>query len=242
MRGFRAVGERYVAGLGPTEREVFATAVADVAELLGAERFGSASEGPEPDVLRVLAELRMNDGEVDAPADPAVLRLLPDASRDDDAVSADFRLLTEDDLRRAKIGRLRRVWSALLDPADAANSADPGARRRGGPYDDDDDFVLERADAPAFAAALTDVRLVLAERLGLETEEDADRLYATLEEQAAAEEDTVGVGPADDDDRPAREILQREVRAYLGSVYAALSWLQESLMAVLLDDLPPDAD
>lgn len=232
MRGFRAVGSRYVAGLGPTEREVFATVVADVAELLGAERFGSEVPGGEPDGVGPLAALRMSPGAVDAPEDPAVRRLLPDASMDDDAVAAEFRRLTEDDLRSAKTGRLRVVWALLLGATSAPR----------GPLDDDDDLVLERAHAPAFAAALTDVRLVLAERLGLETEEDADRLYATLEEQAAAEEDAVGVGPADDDDRPAREILQREVRAYLGSVYAALSWLQESLMAVLLDDLPRDAD
>jgi hypothetical protein len=236
MRGFRAVDGWYVAGLGPTEREVFATVVADVAELLGAERFGAAGEAPEPDATGPLARLRMTTAAVDAPEDPAVRRLLPDASRDDDAVAAEFRRLTEADLRFTKIGRLRAVWSALLGSADAAAPRTP--------LDDDDDLVLARADAPRFAAALTDVRLVLADRLGLETEEDADRLYATLEAQAAAEEEAEELarrGRARDDDRPAREILEQEVRAYLGSVYAALSWLQESLMGVLLDDLDSGA-
>ncbi len=234
MRGFRAVAGRYVAGLGPTEREVFATVVADVAELLGAERFGVERAAPEPDGAGPLGALRMATGAVDAPEDPAVRRLLPDASRDDDAVAAEFRRLTEADLRWAKIARLRDVWSALVAPAGARG---PGARA---PLDDDDDLVLARADAPAFAAALTDVRLVLADRLGLETEADADRLYATLEAQAEAEEDedlVPGSRGGADDDRPAREILEQEVRAYLGSVYAALSWLQESLMAVLLAEL-----
>jgi hypothetical protein len=178
-----------------------------------------------------------------------VRRLLPDASRDDDAVSAEFRRLTEADLRAEKVGRLRDVWALLLEPAGPPGSADPPpaprSRRRSRPaprtaVDDDDDLVLAREDAPAFAAALTDIRLVLAERLGIETEEDADRLYATLEAQAAAEEEAesrAAHGRAADDDRPAREILEQEVRAYLGSVYTALSWLQESLMAVLLDDL-----
>jgi hypothetical protein len=128
------------------------------------------------------------------------------------------------------------VWHALLDPPPTGARRAPRRRPRTA-VDDDDDLVLARDAAPAFAAALTDVRLVLAERLGLETEEDADRLYATLEEQAAAEEEAAGVGPSDDDDRPAREILEAEARAWLGSVYAALSWLQETLMAVLLDDL-----
>lgn len=240
MRGFRAVGRWYVAGLGPTERGVFATVVADVAELLGAERFGAEGEesqaagapggAPGPDASGPLGGLRMSAGDVDVPQDPAVRRLLPDASRDDDAVAAEFRRLTEADLRAGKIARLRDLWWALLHTA--GRTTDPQ-----GALDDDDDLVLERADAQAFAAALTDVRLVLAERLGLRTEEDADRLYAALEEQAAAEEEAAGLGPAPDDDRPAREVLEREARAYLGSVYAALSWLQETLMAVLLDDL-----
>ncbi len=237
MRGFRAVGGWYVAGLGPAEREVFATVVADVAELLGAKRFGAAGEAPEPDASGPLATLRMTTAAVDAPGDPAVRRLLPDASRDDDAVAAEFRRLTEADLRFAKIARLREVWSALLGSPPTTSAPRTSA-------DDDDDLLLTRGDAPEFAAALTDVRLVLADRLGLETEADADRLYTTLEAQAAAEEDAedlaaglAGGRAAPDDDRPAREILEQEVRAYLGSVYAALSWLQESLMAVLLDDL-----
>ena len=237
MRGFRPVDGWYVAGLGPTEREVFATVVADVAELLGAERF-EWPEPAEPDASGPLAGLQMSTGDLDAPEDPAVRRLLPDASRDDEAVAAEFRRLTEADLRSAKIARLRDVWQALVDPATGASG--PPGRRRSRPrttVDDDDDLVLTREDAPAFAAALTDVRLVLAERLGIRTEEDADRLYAVLEAQAAAEEDAAALGHPADDDRPAREVLEQEMRAYLGSVYAALSWLQESLMAVLLADL-----
>ncbi len=38
MRAFRPAGAYYVAGLDRTEREVFATVVADVAELLGLDR------------------------------------------------------------------------------------------------------------------------------------------------------------------------------------------------------------
>ena len=226
MRGFRAVGRHYVAGLGPTEREVFATVVADVAELLGAPRFtaadGDAGEGP--------ADVRpWTSAPIPAPEDPAVRRLLPDASRDDDAVTAEFRRLTEADLRASKVDRLRALWLALRGEGDVV----PGTG-----IDDDLDLVVRREDADGFAAALTDVRLVLAERLGLESEEDADRLYESLEAQAAADED----GWVPDDDRPARQVLADEVRAYLGSVYAALTWLQESLMSVLLADLGRTAD
>ena len=236
MRGFRTVGRHYVAGLGPTEREVFATVVADVAELLGAPRFadddggadlgGGDAAGSGPGAP---AERAWTAAAVPAPEDPAVRRLLPDASRDDDAVTAEFRRLTEADLRALKVERLRSLWTTLRGGGDVV----PGTG-----IDDDLDVVVRREDAEAFAGALTDVRLVLAERLGLRSEEDADRLYEALEAQAAAEED----GWVPDDDRPARQILADEIRAYLGSVYAALTWLQESLMSVLLADLGRSAD
>jgi hypothetical protein len=236
MRAFRRVGTSYVAGLDRTEREVFATVVADVAELLGAERFVQRMF----DDLEVPGPLvRMSMEAVAAPEDPAVRRLLPDASRDDDAVSAEFRRLTDADLRATKTERLRDLWAALSGPQVPV----PGAG-----IDDDEDFAVPRDRAQALAACLTDVRLVLAERLGLESEEDADLLYESLEAQAAAQEGTGHDEPwADgdavpDDDRPAREILAQEVRAYLGSVYAALTWLQESLMALLLADLGRSAD
>ncbi len=240
MRGFRPIGRHYVAGVGPTEREVFATVVADVAELLGGGRFGdpAGDRGPQgrpsdPDLAGAGAGRTDAGGAgtvpwtpeaVPAPDDPALRRLLPDASRDDDDVAAEFRRLTEADLRAAKIARLHAVWRALTGEGDVVEGAG---------LDDDADLVLRREDAEPFAAALTDVRLVLAERLGIRSEVDADRLYEALEEQAAAEE----AGWVPDDDRPAREVVAQEVRAYLGAVYAALTWLQESLMAVLLADL-----
>ena len=251
MRAFRPVGDLYVAGLDPVERDVFATVVADVAELLGAGRFGDeaddaaadaadgaaadAADAADPAAVRpsALAMPRMSADAIPAPQDPAVRRLLPDASRDDDAVAAEFRRLTEADLRDTKVARLRDLWTALTGDAEPV----PGAG-----IDDDDDLVVPRADAPALAAALTDVRLVLAERLGIESEEDADRLYETLEEQAEAQDAQDELGGTVDDGRPAREILAEEVRAYLGSVYAALTWLQESLMALLLADLGRAAD
>jgi hypothetical protein len=237
MRAFRPAGSYYVAGLDRTEREVFATVVADVAELLGAERFG---EEPAPDDAEGTdggpsVVLRMSTGRVPPPDDPAVRRLLPDASRDDDEVTAEFRRLTEADLRLTKIERLRDLWVTLVGPRDAARARGL-ARSLGLGADDDEDLVVARDDAQALAAGLTDVRLVLAERLGLETEEDADRLYESLEEQATAMDERDDLDDPEDD-RPAREILAQEVRAYLGSVYAALTWLQESLMTLLLADL-----
>lgn len=238
MRAFRSEPAGYVAGLDATEREVLATVVADVAELLGAGRFGAPTSIPSshpadasdasdasdardaseaPDAARSLLSLRPLPDVVPPPIDPAVRRLLPDASDDDAELAAEFRRLTEGDLRRAKIERLRSLWRSLTSgPAHA-------------PGDPDIDLLVRREDAVDLAATLTDLRLVLADRLGLESEEDSNALYDALERR------DLGVA---DPDRSAREVLQDEVREYLGSVYAALGWLQESLLAVLLADLP----
>jgi len=227
MRGFRPVDGRYVAGLDGAEREVLATVVADVAELLGAGRFGADTHAPDAataaEALHPLLGLRMSAVAVPAPVDPAVHRLLPDASADDAELAAEFRRLTEGDLRRLKVDRLRTLWQALVGDADPVGHPS-------GPSDDEGaDLVVRREDAAELAATLTDLRLVLAERLGVKSDEDSDALYDALDRRELGEQDP---------DRTGREVLQDEVREYLGSVYAALSWLQESLLEVMLADLP----
>jgi hypothetical protein len=86
-----------------------------------------------------------------APADPALARLLPDAHRDDPELSADFRRYTELGLRARKQAGLRvaRDCFAADGAADATVNLNPD-------------------QAAALAVALTDVRLVLAARIGLE--------------------------------------------------------------------------
>ncbi|GAA4997741.1 DUF2017 domain-containing protein [Yinghuangia aomiensis] len=92
-----------------------------------------------------------------APEDPVLARLLPDAYRDDDAASAEFRRYTENDLR------LRKVDNARTVRADIA-AAGPGAR-----------VVLDEPHAQAWLGALNDLRLALGTNLGVT--EDLD-LYA----------------------------------------------------------------
>jgi hypothetical protein len=239
VRAFRWRDGSYVAGLDGAEREVLATVVADVAELLGAGRF----DRPDDDADRADRErsglgsghpghplgLAPNPDVVPAPEDPAVRRLLPDAS-DDREVAAEFRRLTDHDLRRVKIDRLRSLWDALVAAPDAA-------RGDATPWDDvDAELAVRPEDAPAVAATLTDLRLVLADRLGIESDADSEALYDALDRRELEEQ-------LDDDaaarsGRSAREELEDEIRAYLGSVYAALTWLQESLLTVMVEDLP----
>lgn len=129
------------------------------------------------------------------PDDPALARLLPDMVAEghaDDGEAERMRALTEPGLLSSKREALIEAASILQGtpvtvPADAA---------------------------PRFAAALNDIRLVLAQRLGIETAEDAERIHEAEE-------------PEDGDDAD-------EVAFYLGRLYEYVSWLQESLMNAMM--------
>jgi hypothetical protein len=194
VESFRRVPRAFVARMDEVERRVLAQVVEDVESLLvdGAptSRTGAWSLGDD----------------ASPPDDPAVARLLPDASMDDGEVAAEFRRLTQEDLRRTKVDGLRLLRERLLAQA-------PGYGT--------DDVVVREAEAARFAAALTDVRLVLADRLGLESDDDAETLHAELS-------DVVSRGRAD------------RSRRGLGDLYEALTWLQESLLQVMTGLLPKD--
>ena len=221
MRAFRRERGMFVAELDADERAAVAAVVADVAQLLGAgrleDRGGVDGAGDDDDASHALpsteslAGLSLRIDDIRAPDDAAVRRLLPDASRNEPRVSAEFRRLTEDVLRHVKTARLTALWDALTTgPADGWP--------RGA--------LVVHADAGAdLAATITDLRLVLADRLGLDDDEASEALYAELE------------GEPPDDDHDAQPDPALEVRRYLGSIYAALSWLQESLLDVLLAEL-----
>lgn len=231
MRAFRAAPDGLEAVLEPVERDVLGGVVRDVLELLLADgnRAGAAGDPTgrlDPSArsaqLDDQPEDELDDEAVEdldedpglapfavpaaalPPADPALARLLPDASRQDAQVAAEFRRLTQDDLRATKVAGLDLLVRTLTVPP-------PGDRS---------DRVLVRVeDAGRFAAAITDVRLVLAERLGLRTDADAEALHAEL----AA---------------PRRRRDRDSHRRALGEVYDALTWWQETLMDVLLAGLP----
>ena len=192
MRGFARKRGLYVAQLDRTERTILSRVVADTALLLGTRLDIERPEGDgDP-----LASLAWSTDGVAEPTDPALARLLPSAS-EDDGVASEFRRLTEGDLRAAKVERLRMVWGALLAPGER--------------------IEVRPEQAMDWAAALTDVRLVLAERLEIQTDEDAEAVYRRA----------TGRRRRDDD----------EVRSALSSLYMVLTWLQESLMTVMLKEL-----
>ncbi|HWS57879.1 MAG TPA: DUF2017 family protein [Actinotalea sp.] len=193
-------GPVYVARLEAPERAVLLDVVDGVVGLLAARPPGAAAGPPAGDPADPLAGLRFGLELVEPPTDPALLRLLPDASGDPE-LAAELRRLTEADLRSTTLGHLHRLRSGL----DAARP----------------DLVVVPRDAASVAAALTDVRLVLASRLGIRTDEDAEEVYALAVS-----------GPSSGADG-------QETRRFVAAVYAVLTELQESLVQLLVAGLPP---
>ncbi|WP_454294099.1 DUF2017 family protein [Salana multivorans] len=198
MHAFRRSRHGYTARLDTVERTIVARAVADVAALLGYPVDGPApaATGVVDPALEAIGTVETFDDDAALPQDPALMRLLPPAS-EDEALAGELRRLSEASVRTAKGQRLHTVWHALQAPGDK--------------------LEVPTEQAMEWAGALTDVRLVLAERLGIEDEEDAARL-----------------------DQVARTAPDEVSRA-LASLYLALSWLQESLLDVMLRDLPDTA-
>ncbi|MEA5456129.1 DUF2017 domain-containing protein [Sinomonas sp. JGH33] len=145
-------------------------------------------DAPDEDPLAALVGITPDAEE---PEDPALKRLLPNVSKDDGEAAREFRRFTERSLRESKAGALR--------------AAAMGLEAR--------DVLLDDAAAAHWATALTDVRLVLAERLGIHSEEDAERIHEIA--------DWSDVG---DDD----------VDAYLALVYNFVTWLQTTLVDAMM--------
>jgi len=239
MRPFELVEGRLVARLTRDERFAIAQVAEQVVELLEQEVDGLeevAAAVADDDLPAAL--LGLDDVRVEAPTDPAVRRLLPDAVPTDRGAGDEFRRLTQTDLALAKVGRLTALCGALVgadepfgtflddDAADDgsdddATGGDAGPVRAAAGTDVDDelgtrDVAVEPSDAEAFAGALTDVRLVLAERLGIASDADSERLSAAVEQAWRGEVEL----------DPRVELL--------GSVFLLTGYLQESLLDLML--------
>jgi hypothetical protein len=104
---------------------------------------------------------QLDDG--DLADDPALARLFPNAYPDDVEAAAEFRTYTREGLVERKSANSGLVSAALM----GSEELDSGLQR----------LAVERDDAERWLPALTDLRLVLAERLGIRN--DADPLPDT---------------------------------------------------------------
>ncbi|MGO1165865.1 MAG: DUF2017 domain-containing protein [Janibacter sp.] len=213
---FRPEEDHLVAILDEGERAVVAGLCSQVASLVApTTQAKGASADPFEAIVAGLGDLATDTDEgaggpevpdrafgLDEDRDPALDRLFPTGNREDEQEAAEFRRFTEQGLRRRKHDNLM----TLVETLDAVT---------------DDRWVVTRAQAPSIMVALTDVRLVMGERLGLRTDEDATR----LEELAASLE-------------------QDDPIVFALSVYDFLTWLQESLTQALIgaDPFGPSDD
>ena len=180
-RGFKRKGEHYVAKLDPVERGLVVGLMEQVRELVAPEnpnvarpgsrrrlRPGVAGLGGSGWGVSVSAEDQLSHPSADGPQerDPALERLLPTAHREGEQIAAEFRRLTEQGLRARKSANLSAAIAALASVEEQR-------------------VELAHDQAVAMVVALTDVRLVLGERLGLRADDD----LGFLEDQVAGLED-----------------------------------------------------
>jgi len=189
---FRATRRGLEVRLSDPERDLLANLFAQLDQLLDDGKPVHADPFDELAALSGLAGLGDENAEPPkTPDDPALARLFPDGNRDDADASAEYRRLTESGLRARKRAGARLAAEVL--------------RREGTQTLDDD-------QSQALLKALTDLRLVLGERLGLRTDEDAARLGAQL---------MLGIEPY-------------EGWQSLAMTYELLQALQESLVQALM--------
>ena len=124
--------------------------------------------------------------------DPAVERLFPDVYPEDPEDEEEYRRFTEAELKAAKLDQAKTVLSDLL--------------QSGG------EVRLDESGADVWLRALTDVRLALGTRLGVQDDTD---IQSELDEAVLRDPTSTRVGQL--------------------SVYAYLSFLQESLVGALTD-------
>jgi len=149
MRGFTKRGQAIEARFRGGEMAILLTLTGELIELVGP--LGTSSTTPEDDIDAILAENALpND-------DPALDRLFPNAYPDDDSASSEFRRYTQADQAAAKVD------AAQIVAADVADA-------------DDGWVTVPAAHIDAWLITLTNLRLVLAARLDIKDELDAQRL------------------------------------------------------------------
>jgi hypothetical protein len=143
----------------PLESELITDLASSIAQLLD-----NRARSPESDPLFDVVGMGGSDA---VSSDPAIARLLPDAYLDDSDSSKEFRQFTERSLASRKIANARVVVNTLEHAS-------------GG------DVVLDDAAAQSWLRAISDIRLAIAARLGIEHDEDHGSLGG-----GSAEEESV---------------------------------------------------
>ena len=192
MLSFRKVRGGVSSGGDIFELELVASLMRDIVSILGEDvAVVDVSDDPFEALEREFAPAQ------DASQDPAIARLLPDMSEDPDE-ARELRELTESGVRSAKVSNLTTVYRAL-------NSSTGRV------------FVPDE-DIQVWLSALTDLRIVLATRLDIDSSERSEEVA-----QSAAD---IADGKTSDEDLPEEEQVDHQ----LTLVYAMITWWQDSLI------------
>ncbi len=132
-------------------------------------------------------------GPTTVPDDPVLARLFPQAYRDDEEAAGEFRRFTETDLRNGKAANAAAVIDTLEEAGLPAQLEEDGLVI---------DVELDKPQALVWMKAITDMRLALASRLGIE----------------------------DDDEEVWDALPEDDPRVHVHDIYDWLAYLQETLV------------
>jgi len=139
------------AGFTGPEASLITSLAEQIAGML--DPFAAPPEIDDPDAAALYASVGLG-GSSRLSDDPAIARLLPNAYADDEA-AADFRGLTERSLASRKVANARVVVQSLR-----VSDVTAGV------------VVLSEEEAQSWLRTLADVRLTIAARLGIKTDDD----------------------------------------------------------------------
>ncbi len=186
----RAAGGAVSASFLVVEVDLLRSLIAQLVDLFGHSEEEPGESDAQDDPLGL-------DGPLERPDDPVLMRLFPDAYADDAEAAGDFRRYTERGLRSKKSADAAIVLETLQS-LDAQAGDDAKTK-----------IVLDAEQAAAWLRTLTDLRLALGTRLGIEQDDD-DRWDSM---------------PEDDP------------RRYVHDIYDWLGWLQETLVRAVASRL-----
>lgn len=157
--------KRIIATMSGFEADLLRSLAAQLVELLRNE---AAVPSDNADPLEALFEGGDFAGPTTEPDDPVLARLFPNAYQDDGEAASEFRRYTESTLRDGKA----RAAATIIDALEEAGlPSEPGSEEL------TIDVELDLPTAEVWMRALTDLRLALGTRLGVE-EGDEDYWYA----------------------------------------------------------------
>lgn len=196
MFAFTVTSAGFASRVDASERTLLARLVRDVRELVAGSERATPPGDDDP-----IAHLDFDPDQRETPSDPALARLFAPMSTSDPDLADELRGLTADELRRSKLANLDLLARSLAAGAETV--------------------LVRRGEEQQWLAALTDIRLVLASRLGIEDDADSERFHAiavAATRQAAPEAD--------------------ERTTALAALYSGLTWWQESLLLAVTGEAP----